>query len=93
VGYPPPPGKIQKILGISRATYYRRKRFLMDGVIKSKFKICILLRRDYDIQISESSVGRILEPYEQGEREDSLDMQSPGNSRSIKIWRWERTYR
>jgi transposase InsO family protein len=82
--------KIQEILGISRATYYRRRRFLKEGVIKSKkprttrttkfnkdiyslvlklrrenptygkFKIGILLKRDYDIQISESSVGRIL---------------------------------
>jgi IS30 family transposase len=85
-----PSGKIQKILGISRATYYRRKRFLRNGIIKSKrprtvrttmfsegiynlilklrkenptygkFKIAVLLKRDYNIQIGESSVGRIL---------------------------------
>jgi transposase len=28
--------EIQEILGVSRATYYRRKKALVDGVIKSK---------------------------------------------------------
>lgn len=80
----------QGILGISRATYYRRKKQIQTGIIKSKrpknlrksrfnkdiwnlirkirtehktygkAKIFVILRRDYGIEISESSVGRIL---------------------------------
>ena len=82
--------EIQTILGISRATYYRRKKFLECPIYKSKkplnarvsrfkediynlilkirrenptygkLKITVILRRDYDVQISESSVGRIM---------------------------------
>jgi transposase len=82
--------KIQSIIDISRSTYYRRKKFLKDGIIKSKkpkvtrkskfgedvrklilkirtenptygkFKIAVIINRDHKIQISESSVGRIL---------------------------------
>jgi transposase len=84
------PKETQEVLGISRSTYYRRKKFLQTKIIKSKkpnnsrkskfnkdihdlilkirkenptygkFKISIILKRDYNIQISESSVGRIL---------------------------------
>jgi transposase len=85
-----PDKEIQITLGISRATYYRRKKFLKDGIIKSKrpktfrkskfgddirklilkirtenqtygkFKIAVIIKRDNKIEISESSVGRIL---------------------------------
>jgi hypothetical protein len=84
------PKGIQKILGISRATYYRRKKFLSEKIFKSKKpknlrqsefgdefrqkifavrkenptygkqKIAVILKRDFKMQISESSVGRIL---------------------------------
>ena len=80
----------QGILGISKETYYRRKKQIQTGIIKSKrpkklrqswfnkdiwnlirkiitehktygkAKIFVILRRDYGIEISESSVGRIL---------------------------------
>jgi transposase InsO family protein len=84
------PKDIQKLLGISRATYYRKKKFLEIGIIRSKrpktvrvsgftkdihelilkirrenptygkAKIAVILRRDHSVNISESSVGRIL---------------------------------
>ena len=84
------PLKIKEFLGVSRATYYRRKRFLGCHTYKSKnplthrksrfgedvynkileirtsnptygkFKIWIILKRDFSIIISESSVWRIL---------------------------------
>ena len=80
----------QEILGISKATYYRKKKQLKTGIVlskrpknvrKSKFskeiydlvkkiilehptygkaKIAVILNRDYNVEISESSVGRIL---------------------------------
>ena len=82
--------KKQEIIGISRATYYRRKKWLECPIYKSrrpknmrkskfgteihnlirqiraanktygKAKICVILRRDFDVDISESSVGRIM---------------------------------
>jgi len=90
-----PDNEIAKITGISRATYYRKKKAIaqygviglnkrstkprtfrkskipqstIDLILKlrlanptyGKFKIAIILRRDYQLTISESSVGRIL---------------------------------
>jgi hypothetical protein len=82
--------EIQEILGISQATYYRRRNFLQHKVIRSKrprtlrrskfdkgiydlvlkirkenptygkAKIAAILKRDEKMEISESSVGRIL---------------------------------
>jgi len=87
------PKEIQEILGFSRATYFRRKKFLgsevarilksrrpknlrktifgkdiYDLVLKlrtesptyGKAKIAAIMKRDHKVQISESSVGRIL---------------------------------
>ena len=84
-----PNKKKQKLVGISRATYYRRKRWLKCPIFRSKrpknvrqskfgaevysfirqirtenktygkAKICVILRRDFGVEISESSVGRI----------------------------------
>jgi transposase len=76
------PKEIQEVLGFSRATYHRRKKFLRNKTTRTskfskstydlilkirkenptygKFKISVILKRDYNMQISESSVGRIL---------------------------------
>lgn len=91
-----PDHEIAKITGISRATYYRRKKAIslygiiglkkrttkpktfrqskipqitIDLILKlrienpsyGKYKIAVILRRDYKISISESSVGRCLD--------------------------------
>ena len=88
----------QEITGISRATYYRRKKALKiygikglkkrssrpkqmrkseiseeirsfilkirkDSPTYGKAKIVIILRRDYNINLSESSVGRVLKVF------------------------------
>jgi hypothetical protein len=90
-----PDEEIARITGISRATYYRRKKALLTLGIKGlkrkstkpktfrtrkipietintilsirqenqtygKAKITVILRRDFDIKLSESSVGRVL---------------------------------
>lgn len=90
-----PDQEIARVTGISRATYYRRKKALRTLGIKGlkrkstkpktfrtskipiettntilsirkdnptygKFKIAVILRRDYAINLSESSVGRVL---------------------------------
>ena len=85
-----PNKKKQELIGISRATYYRKKNWLKLRIYKSKrpkrvrqsrfgpdvyelikkiraknktygkAKICVILRRDFDIDISESSTGRIM---------------------------------
>lgn len=90
-----PDHEIAKITGISRATYYRRKKAIsqygaiglkkkttkpktfrqskipkttIDLILKlrlenpsyDKYKITIILKRDYKLSISESSVGRCL---------------------------------
>jgi putative transposase len=90
-----PDHEIARVTGISRATYYRRKKALLSFGIKGlkrkstkprtfrtskipisfihqilsirkenptygKAKITIILRRDFDIKLSESSVGRAL---------------------------------
>jgi transposase InsO family protein len=98
------PKSIREVLGVSRATYYRRKKYLSDGIIRSKrprnvrvsvfgkdiydlilkirrenptygkFKICIILKRDYKIQISESSVGRILKKLKVPKSRSALRM-------------------
>jgi transposase len=114
------PKKIQGVLGISRATYYRRKRFLMDGIIRSKrprvvritefskdicslmlrlrkenptygkFKIRILLKRDHGIQISESSVGRILSRYKVPRSRSALRVRRKRKFiRYAKPWRFK----
>ena len=93
-----PESEISKITGVSRATYYRRKRSLriygfrglqnkstrpqkvrQSAILKStidlifslrkknptygKAKITVILKRDYKIALSESSVGRILTSF------------------------------
>ena len=82
--------KKQELVGISRATYYRRKSWLKLPIYKTKkpkhtrqsrfgsdvyelikkirsenktygkAKICVILKRDFGINISESSTGRIM---------------------------------